>query len=154
MEYRIRQVESSVIIRDLDELLAQSKLEGFRFVQRLVDEYIEGHNRFDRPGESLYACYADSRIVGICGVNRVSAGDGIRVGRVRRFYVLPAFRRLGVGRKLMQALLADAAGTFDVLQLRTDSIPADRFYRSLGFTKDDDHEEVTHSIRILNNRIL
>ncbi|TLS52545.1 GNAT family N-acetyltransferase [Paenibacillus antri] len=149
MEYHIRKAQGSVIIHQLDELLVQSKLEGFRFVQRLVDEFAEGRNRFDQPGESLYVCYADSRIVGICGVNRMPANDGIRVGRVRRFYVSPAYRRLGVGRKLMQALLADAAGTFDELQLRTDSIAADRFYRSLGFARVCDREEITHFIRIV-----
>src|SRR4029077_13848398 len=37
----------------LGALVAESEQQGFGFVRRLVDEWVAGTNRFDRPGEVL-----------------------------------------------------------------------------------------------------
>ena len=81
------------------ELLAESERAGSRFVRRLVDEWANGANRFDRPGESLFAAWVGGRLVGVCGLNVDPYARDERIGRVRHLYVLSAFRRLGVARQ-------------------------------------------------------
>ena len=83
----------------LADLVTESEAAGFRFVRRLVEEWEDGRNRFDRPGEALFAAISGGRVVGVCGltVDPFAAGPG--VGRLRRMYVLAAVRRRGVGRR-------------------------------------------------------
>ena len=38
------------------ELRSQSMAEGFNMLRRLEDNWLSGHNRFDRPGEKLIRC--------------------------------------------------------------------------------------------------
>ncbi len=52
MEFRMQRLES-LNPDEFSELLEQSRTEGFRFVQRLVDDYESNRNRFDQPGEVL-----------------------------------------------------------------------------------------------------
>jgi GNAT superfamily N-acetyltransferase len=111
----------------------ESERAGFRFVRRLIDEWVSGANRFDRPGEALFAARVDGRLVGVCGLNVDPYSVEARVGRVRHLYVLSAFRRLGVGRQLVAGVVAAAQGRFDVLRLSTGNESAVRFYEALGF---------------------
>ena len=53
----------------LGALVAESERQGFRFVRRLVDEWRSGANRFDRPGEVLFAARAGDDVIGVCGLN-------------------------------------------------------------------------------------
>src|SRR6266487_3820772 len=53
----------------LEELRAESSREGFRFVERLCDEWVSGANRFNAPGEALFVAVADGQVVGVCGLN-------------------------------------------------------------------------------------
>ena len=128
----------------LADLVVESQREGFAFVRRLVNEWESGDNRFDRPGEALFAAVADGRVVGVCGLNVDPYLPGGRVGRVRHLYVAAAFRRRGIGAGLVEAVIRTAHGTFDRLRLRTDSEPAARFYESLGFRRTDDEPDGTH----------
>ena len=130
----------------LDVLLADSEREGSRFVRRLVDEWATGANRFDRPGEALFIARIGERLVGICGLNVDPYAAAANVGRVRRLYVLSAYRRLGVGRQLVLAVLQAARGRFDVLRLRTTNPAAARLYESLGFTPSTASDDCTHVI--------
>ena len=130
----------------LDVLLADSEREGSRFVRRLVDEWATGANRFDRPGEALFTARIGDRLVGICGLNVDPYAAAANVGRVRRLYVLSAYRRLGVGRQLVLAVLQAARGRFDVLRLRTTNPAAARLYESLGFTPSTAGDDCTHVI--------
>ena len=130
----------------LDGLLADSEREGSRFVRRLVDEWATGTNRFDRPGEALFIARIGDRLVGICGLNVDPYAAAANVGRVRRLYVLSAYRGLGVGRRLVMAVLQAARGRFDVLRLRTTNPAAARLYESLGFTPSTAGNECTHVI--------
>lgn len=128
----------------LADLVAESERFGFRFLRRLLDEWTAGVNRFDRPGEALFAASIDGRVVGVCGLNADPYGAGPRVGRVRRLYVLSAHRRGGVGRRLVAEVVAAARGTFDRLHLRTDNPEAARFYERLGFRPCANLEDCTH----------
>jgi GNAT superfamily N-acetyltransferase len=132
----------------LAQLAAESEQSGFRFVRRLLDEWTAGVNRFDRPGEALFAAVVGDRTVGVCGLNVDPYAPAARVGRLRRLYVLAASRRAGVGRLLVAAVVTAARGTFDRLRLRTDHPEAARFYERLGFRPCPGADDCTHVLEL------
>ena len=77
----------------LEPILVASQREGFRFVARLAEEWASGVNRFEGLGEALFGLFVGSGLVGIGGLNRQDQ----KTGRLRRFYILPAYRRQTVG---------------------------------------------------------
>src|SRR5262245_44078302 len=97
----------------LSDLLAEDAHAGTHYVQRLVAEWVSGANRFDRPGEALFGAWVGEQLVGVCGLNVDPYAEGERTGRVRRLYVLKAYRRLGVGRRLVMEVIAAARDRFD-----------------------------------------
>ena len=132
----------------LAALLSESLAQGHHFVQRLCDEYADGSNRFDQPGALLLAVYAGERMIAIGGIQPdpyLARGD---VGRIRHVYVLEAYRRQGVGRALLAALLDQARGRFTLVTLRTVSAQAAAFYVALGFEATDAIPNVTHVMRL------
>jgi GNAT superfamily N-acetyltransferase len=131
-------------IDDFQPLLVESRQQGFDFVDRLVANYQSGANRFDRPGEKLFAAYDSGRLIGVGGLNRdpyLTDGD---TGRVRHLYVLDRCRRQGVGAALMARIISEARLSFRRLTLRTFTAEADRFYRALGFLTEPEIEGATH----------
>ncbi|WP_284639743.1 GNAT family N-acetyltransferase [Paenibacillus silviterrae] len=133
---------------ELQHLVRESTFEGYRHIQRLADELVSGSNRFDGPGEALFAAYVNDQPVGVCGLNAdpYSAQSGI--GRVRRMYVLPAYRRQGVGRMLIEEVRREAGAHYRVLVLRTDTKAAAAFYERLGFTGGDRYAGATHDMEL------
>jgi len=129
------------------ELVSESERAGSRFVRRLVDEWDNGANRFDRPGEVLFGARVAGRLVGVCGLNVDPYARDERVGRVRHLYVLSDFRRLGVARRLMAHVIAAAGGRFDNLRLRTHNPAAARLYEALGFRPCVDGD-ATHVVEV------
>ena len=119
---------------------------GYRFVSRLVDEWASGINRFDRPGESLLVAVLGGQVVGVCGLNADPYLSNNRVGRVRHLYVLAAHRRAGIGRRLLNAVIAAARGKFDRLRLRTKDAEAAAFYQRLGFRPCVGEPDCTHDL--------
>jgi GNAT superfamily N-acetyltransferase len=132
----------------MQKLAEESSRDGFRNMKRLLDDYSNGTNRFDKLGEALFSAYIQDQVVGICGLNRDLSVSDETVGRVRRLYVLQDFRRLGVGRLLMQAVVEEAGIYFDKLILFNDNPIADRFYRSIGFTASKDAGHFTHELKL------
>ncbi len=132
----------------LADLIAESEREGFALVRRLVDDWESGDNRFDRPGEALFAVVADGRVLGVCGLNIDPYLPGGMVGRVRHLYVVATFRRRGIGTGLVAAVIRAARGTFDRLRLRTESESAVRFYESLGFLSCTGEPECTCTLQL------
>lgn len=118
---------------DVQPLLTESEQAGMALVRRLVDEWRDSSNRFDRPGEALFGASIDGRLLGVCGLNVDPYAGDDRIGRVRHLYVLVAARRLGVGRALMAETLEAARGRFPTLRLSTSNPVAARLYESLGF---------------------
>jgi ribosomal protein S18 acetylase RimI-like enzyme len=118
---------------DADALLSDSERFGSRIVRRLVEDWSNATNRFDRPGEALFVAWADGLLVGVCGLNVDPYTGNERVGRVRHLYVSSAFRRRGVGRQLVMHVIQAAHGRFDNLHLRTNNVAAVRLYETLGF---------------------
>jgi GNAT superfamily N-acetyltransferase len=127
-------------------LVAKSEREGWRFVRRLADEWAAGTNRFDRPGEALLAAWVDGALVGVCGLNADPYAGDPATGRIRRLYVLKAFRGRGVGQRLVQAALQLARTSFRSLRVRTESAAAGRFYERLGFMPAVGVSDCTHML--------
>ncbi|HEU5194929.1 MAG TPA: GNAT family N-acetyltransferase [Methylomirabilota bacterium] len=125
---RLRELPAGV-----QPLVTESEQAGMMLVRRLVDEWLDGSNRFDRPGEALFGAWRDARLVGVCGLNIDPYADDNRIGRVRHLYVLVEARRHGVARALMAETLAAARGRFPTLRLSTSNPAAARLYESLGF---------------------
>ena len=126
----------------LQKLRAESSREGFQFMERLSDEWVSGANRFDNPGEALFLAVVDEEVVGVCGLNRDPYASAPNIGRVRRLYVLREHRRGGVGRALLNAVIAHARNHFKILRVRTDA--ATEFYAANGFRPDASDAEATH----------
>jgi len=132
----------------LQQLRAESSQEGFRFVERLCEEWASGANRFGAPGEALFLAFADGRVIGVCGLSRDPYAHNARIGRVRRLYVLPAHRRSGVGQALLEAVITHAHDHFDLLRVRTKA--AGDFYTARGFRRDVSDTEATHVLELRN----
>jgi len=137
---------------DLDELIEISLEEGHGLLQRLRQEWGDGSNRFDQPGELLLEARLGPRLVGIGGLNRDPYLSNPEVGRIRHVYVHSAVQRSGVGRALVSALLEHAGGRFEVVRLRTFTEEASRFYEALGFTAAPDEPDATHRVVLDSER--
>jgi GNAT superfamily N-acetyltransferase len=131
------------------DLLAESEAAGSRIIRRLVEEWADRTNRFDRAGEALFAAWVAERVVGVCGLNVDPYAGDDRVGRVRHLYVLTPFRRRGVGRQLVTHIVDAARGRFDSLRLRTNNEAAARLYVALGFRARDEGREYTHALDLV-----
>ncbi|MFP4072899.1 MAG: GNAT family N-acetyltransferase [Actinomycetota bacterium] len=131
---------------DMGTLLHVSREEGHNLVERLVDDWEDGSNRFDRWGEVALEARLDSRLVGVGGLNRDPYLDDPSVGRIRHVYVSPDARSLGVGRVLVLSLVEHARGHFSRVRLRTGSAKTSGFYLRLGFVEAPDEPDATHQI--------
>jgi GNAT superfamily N-acetyltransferase len=125
-------------------LVIESEQEGWRFLRRLLNEWIGGSNRFDQPGEALFAACAGDEIISLCGLNVDPYAADSTIGRVRRLYVAQAFRGDGVGRGLVQMVVQFARSHFQVLRVRTENPEAGRLYEGLGFVPTIGMPECTH----------
>lgn len=132
----------------LGPLVVESEEAGLRFVRRLAEEWASGRNRFDRPGEALFAAVHDGRTIGVCGLNVDPYAAAPRVGRVRHLYVLAAHRQLAVGEQLVGEVIAAARGPFDTLRPRTGNPAAARLYERLGFRRASGLANCTHLMEL------
>jgi GNAT superfamily N-acetyltransferase len=123
-----------------DALRAEARAEGYSFIERLAADW-EAHNmRFEHPGEALLAAHVTGELAGIGGLTIEPVLPGAL--RMRRFYIRPPFRRLGIGRKLATALLERVRSTS--LLVTVNAAPASvSFWESLGFAPDI-HDGHTH----------
>jgi GNAT superfamily N-acetyltransferase len=133
---------------DLDGLVEASLAEGFGFLERLREEWVSGANRFAAPGEVLFEARHRGRLAGVCGLNRDPYLDQATAGRIRRLYVAPEARRLGIARRLVREVVREAQDHFAVLRLRTDTPTGDLFYRALGFEPVTQTDSATHELRL------
>ena len=132
----------------IDVLAREARAEGYRFVDRLIDEFHCAQNTFSLPGEALFEARSDGALVGLGGVNVDPYGASGATGRIRRLYVRRDQRGLGVGRLLMNAIELHARATFAELRLHTDNPDAASFYESLGYAAVADVPRVTHLKRL------
>jgi len=140
-------------MRDGDEELLlplekESEMEGFRFVRRMVEEYRSSVNRFDRCGEAFFVAKLSEQNIGICGLNQDPYTHDPTVGRVRRLYVHPAMRKMGVGKLLILRVIEEAKQYYETLTLFTDNPAAAAFYRTIGFAPNPPYDKATHYLSL------
>jgi GNAT superfamily N-acetyltransferase len=135
-------------MQDLQPLVEESRAQGYEFIDRLISEYVDGSNQFNKPGEALFGVYFDPHLIAIGGLNRDPYLSQPDIGRVRHLYVLSAWRKQGIGKQLVQAIIAAAKGRFRLLTLRTFSTEADGFYRAIGFQTKPEIKGATHYLAL------
>lgn len=149
LEFRIEKITNLPTI-ELSPLLMESNEEGFWFIGRLVNDYKNGKNTFNKRGEGLYGVFNEKDVlIAIGGINIDPYSNDPEIGRLRRFYVLKEYRRKGVGRFLVNKILFDARRTFKEVVLHTDTETGDLFYNSLGFLKSSGNPNYSHYIKLL-----
>lgn len=117
---------------DFEELRAEARAEGHRFLNRLAEDWAAGAMRFDGRGERLLAAFVDGELAGVGGLT-IEPTDPTAL-RMRRFYVRPAHRRTGVGRQLALALLDNAKGDAKAVTINAQSASFP-FWEALGFIR-------------------
>ncbi|CAM4032230.1 GNAT family N-acetyltransferase [Mesobacillus thioparans] len=145
-KYEVRKFDNLLDI-ELDDLLAESKEEGFRFLERLINDYKNGSNTFSHAGEGLFCAFSeDGTLMAIGGLNQDTFSNEREVGRLRRFYVRQEYRRHGIGSLLVKRIMDEANNHYKVLVLHTDTEQGDLFYCSIGFSKGDRYPNSSHYI--------
>jgi GNAT superfamily N-acetyltransferase len=120
-------------VEGIVELQAEARSEGYEFIDTLVREWASGANRFDVPGECLMGYFDRAILVAVGGLNVDPFAADPRMGRVRRVYVRRQWRRKGIGRELVSALITEARLSFQCVRLRAENPEAARLYERLGF---------------------
>ena len=150
MEFKVEQVEDINLI-DISQLVKESE-GGVSFFNTLVNDFQDGSNKFDKPGEALFFIQNKSEeVVAIGGVNQSPFSDDKDVARLQRFYVAADARRQGVGSILLEEIVRHSRDSFREMTVRTESSKADAFYRANGFELDDSASETTHVISLANS---
>lgn len=88
------------------------------------------------PRGALLLATVSGKLAGCCALRPMDAADYPNAAEMKRLYVRPAFRGLGIGRQLAEAALAEArqAGYTSVLLDTLDDMEAARaLYGDLGF---------------------
>ncbi|HUG08319.1 MAG TPA: GNAT family N-acetyltransferase [Acidimicrobiia bacterium] len=134
---------------DIWALLESSRSEGHNLVERLVDDWRVGSNRFDRRGELACEARLGSKLVAVGGLNQDPYLDDPDVGRIRHVYVVPEARGQGVGRAIVTSLVDHARDHFTRVRLRTTGPGSSEFYLQIGFEEVPDEEGSTHQIELL-----
>lgn len=110
-----------------------SQGEGFRFVQRFVDDMPT--TALDTREQWFLGVFDGPQLRAIGGVTPDPYAHDASVGRIRRVYVASDVRRHGYGRQLLSALEARAREVYSILRLSTDTAAAAAFYEQRGYTR-------------------
>lgn len=113
-------------------------------VDRLVDNYHDGSNCFDRAGEGLWVVQDTDQVVAVGGINIDPYFSDDALGRIRHVYVHPEYRRSGLGATLMRAIEDHGEQHFESFQLFTTNPDAARFYEALGYSPVRNQWKVSH----------
>jgi GNAT superfamily N-acetyltransferase len=101
-------------------------------VNRFFEQYMAQLHEFLPPSGRLLLGQYEAKIAGCACLRKI----GEDVGEIKRMYVRPEFRRKGIGRSLLEAIINEAA-YIDYSRIRLDSAPfakdAHTLYRVFGF---------------------
>lgn len=117
----------------IENLVEESKQEGFKLVERTIDDWNSGANRFSQTGEGLWGLVSGTELIGIGGLNIDPYVENAGIGRVRHLYIRQAYRRKGCATLLMNTIIGRAQLHFHLLRLFTTNPAAAAFYEQLGF---------------------
>ncbi len=134
-----------------DEILSASQAEGHNMINRLLNDFRAGTNRFDVPGEILCAHLSGNTVVAVAGLNHEKDTTFGKAARVRRLYVVPRCRGKGLARSLIEELILFASPRFDTLTVNVGKLEAQGFYEHLGF-KPVEHSGFTHIKELAHNK--
>ncbi|MGE6551373.1 GNAT family N-acetyltransferase [Bacillus mycoides] len=146
-DIHIQQIED-LMIYEHDYLVQESKDEGFNFLIKLISEYENKINTFNKTGECLYGIFQGERLIGIGGINENLYTEDNKIGRLRRFYIAKDYRRKGLGKLLLGRILSDAKIYFTIVVLHTDTEQGDQFYTSSGFAKGKMYVGTSHYLNL------
>ncbi len=134
-------------------LVAEAREEGFAFLETAEQEWASGENRFSKPGEGFYAVFAvereEEQLAAVGALGQDPYLQTPEIGRLRRIYVRAAWRRQGIGRLLVAAMLADGRQSFRAVRLRADNANAGRLYERCGFAPQVD-PHATHILTFMS----
>jgi GNAT superfamily N-acetyltransferase len=121
----------------IKQLHTEAREEGYDFIETLIDEWTTGANRFEAPGEILYGHLDHGLLVAVGGLTIDPFEAQLNTGRIRRVYVRSTWRKKGIGRALVFALIEHAEKNFRCVRLRAENADAARLYESMGFVPID-----------------
>ncbi|MGG0124556.1 GNAT family N-acetyltransferase [Bacillus paranthracis] len=142
-DIHIKQIEN-LMKYEFKYLVQESKEEGFNFLKKLINEYENKLNTFNKTGECLYGIFQGEKLIGIGGLNKDPYTENNKIGRLRRFYISKDYRRIGLGKSLLNKLLSHAEKNFKVVVLHTDTKQGDAFYSANGFVKGQVYKGSSH----------
>lgn len=142
-DIHIQQIEN-LMKYEISHLVQDSKEEGFNFLIKLINEYENKINVFNKTGECLYGIFQGDTLIGIGGLNKDPYTVDNNVGRLRRFYISKDYRRIGLGNLLLNRLLCHAEKYFKIVVLHTDTKRGDAFYTVNGFVRGGLYKGFSH----------
>lgn len=134
-------------------LVTPSTPEDIAAVRQIFTEYAESLNvdlcfqdfeaelellpgEYAAPRGALLLAMVNQQVAGCCALRPLDSADDPNASEMKRLYVRPAYRRLGLGRQLAEAIL-DAARQFDYSCVLLDTLDemetARALYEDLGF---------------------
>ncbi len=124
--------------------LSADTLQDFDYKES-IDELVA---EFAPPSGRLLLASFDGQVAGCAGLRPLSP----EIGEMRRVYVRPAFRGKGLGRAMIEAVIAAARLIgYRKLRLETASFMegAQTLYRSLGFDLIEPYREIPNEMKHL-----
>ena len=106
--------------------------------QGFDQELLDLPGDYARPRGALLLASVDGALAGCCALRPLDASDYANAAEMKRLFVRPSYRRLGLGRLLTEAILdaAHAAGYRCVLLDTLDDMESARaLYEDLGFVE-------------------
>ena len=127
--------EHMLAVREIFLEYAQSLSVDLCF-QDFDSELAQLPGEYAAPRGSLLLAMVNQEVAGCCALRPLDSADSPNAAEMKRLYVRPAFRRLGLGRQLAESIL-DAARQCDYSCVLLDTLDemetARALYEDLGF---------------------
>lgn len=82
----------------------------------------------------IFAAYADEKLAGVIRV----VGDGFSVVFIQDLLVYPEYQRRGIGTALVEKIVEECCGVYQIHLLTDNTEKTIAFYKSIGFVMDTD----------------
>jgi len=140
------EIERTTALRrvELEALLREATGPDHRYLIRLVDDWERGSSRYDGDGEALLLAREGGQVVGTIGLIIDAYAAAPLSGRLRRLYLLQRLRGRGLGRLMVNRVVALATGRFEQLLVRANRPGPASFFEHLGFRPATAEPEATH----------